>query len=149
MMKKIAIVGAGQSGLQLGLSLLQSGHQVTLVSDRTAEQIRQGKVISSQVLFGRSLEIEQQLGLNRWEKECPLIDSISFALVHEQQCLLQFSAKLDAPAQSVDQRLKLAGWLDLFAESGGQLLIESATVSRLEEMAQLNDLVIVASEKVQ
>jgi 2-polyprenyl-6-methoxyphenol hydroxylase-like FAD-dependent oxidoreductase len=146
-MKKIAIVGAGQSGLQLGLSLLQSGHQVTLVSDRTAEQIQQGKVMSSQVLFGRSLEIEQRLGLNRWESKCPLIDSISFALVHEQQCLLQFSAKLDTPAQSVDQRLKLAGWLHLFVESGGQLLIESPTESLLEELTQVNDLVIVASGK--
>jgi len=146
-MKKIAIVGAGQSGLQLGLSLLQSGHQVTLVSDRTAAQIRQGKVMSSQVLFGRSLEIEQQLGLNRWQSQCPLIDHISFALVHEQQCLLQFSAQLDRPAQSVDQRLKLAGWLNLFAESGGRLLIESPTVSLLQALTPINDLVIVASGK--
>lgn len=146
-MKKIAIVGAGQSGLQLGLSLLQSGNQVTLVSDRTAEQIRQGKVMSSQVLFGRSLEIERKLGLNQWESECPVIDSISFALVHEQQCLLNFSAKLDASAQSVDQRLKLAAWLNVFAESGGKLLIESPTVDLLEQLTAVNDLVIVASGK--
>ncbi len=146
-MKKIAIVGAGQSGLQLGLSLLQGGHQVTLVSDRTAEQIRLGKVMSSQVLFGRSLEIERRLGLNRWEDQCPRIDAISFALVHERQCLLQFSAGLDLPAQSVDQRLKLSGWLDLFVQAGGRLEIESPTESLLEKLAAHNELVIVASGK--
>ncbi|MFH5256114.1 NAD(P)-binding domain-containing protein, partial [Burkholderia semiarida] len=36
-MKKIAIVGAGQSGLQLGLGLLAAGHQVTILSNRTAQ----------------------------------------------------------------------------------------------------------------
>ena len=33
-MKRIAIVGAGQSGLQLALGLLHAGYEVTLVSDR-------------------------------------------------------------------------------------------------------------------
>jgi 2-polyprenyl-6-methoxyphenol hydroxylase-like FAD-dependent oxidoreductase len=146
-MKKIAIVGAGQSGLQLGLSLLQSGHQVTLVSDRTAEQIRRGKVMSSQVLFHRSLEIERKLGLNQWEAECPVIDHITFELVHEGQRVMGFSAPLDDYAQSVDQRIKLAAWMERFAEAGGQLLIQPPTVDLLEGLHLANDLVIVASGK--
>ena len=39
-MKRIAIIGAGQSGLQLALGLLDAGYEVTVVSDRSAEQIR-------------------------------------------------------------------------------------------------------------
>jgi hypothetical protein len=146
-MKKIAIVGAGQSGLQLGLSLLQSGHQVTLISDRSAEQIQQGKVMSSQVLFHRSLETERKLGLNHWESQCPVIEGISFALVHEQQTVLSFAANLDGFAQSVDQRIKLAAWLNEFADKGGKLFIQSPSVSMLEQLAQTHDLVIVASGK--
>lgn len=34
-MKRIAIVGAGQSGLQLGLGLLDAGYEVTMFSNRT------------------------------------------------------------------------------------------------------------------
>jgi len=34
-MRKIAIVGAGQSGLQLALGLLQKGYEVTVISNRT------------------------------------------------------------------------------------------------------------------
>ncbi|RDI76073.1 hypothetical protein Gocc_0492 [Gaiella occulta] len=33
-MQRVAIVGAGQSGLQLGLGLLGSGYEVTLMSNR-------------------------------------------------------------------------------------------------------------------
>ena len=39
-MRKILIVGAGQAGLQLGLSLLAEGYDVTLMSARTPDEIR-------------------------------------------------------------------------------------------------------------
>src|SRR6478672_4943236 len=47
-MRKIAIVGAGQSGLQLALGLLQKGYEVTVISNRTPEQVLNGRVTSSQ-----------------------------------------------------------------------------------------------------
>ena len=55
-MRKIAIVGGGQSGLQLALGLLQGGYQVTVISNRTPEQIRKGRVTSSQFMFHDSLQ---------------------------------------------------------------------------------------------
>ena len=45
-MKKIAIVGAGQSGLQLGIGLLQAGHKVRVVQNRTADEVATGRVLS-------------------------------------------------------------------------------------------------------
>ena len=36
-MRKITIIGGGQSGLQLGIGLLKAGHQVRIVQNRTAE----------------------------------------------------------------------------------------------------------------
>ena len=50
-MAKITIIGGGQSGLQLGIGLLQNGYDVTVVSNRTPEQIRDGRVMSSQCMF--------------------------------------------------------------------------------------------------
>ena len=70
-MRKIAIVGGGQSGLQLALGLQQKGYAVTVVSNRTPEQIRKGRVTSSQFMFNDSLQNERDLGINFWEKECP------------------------------------------------------------------------------
>ncbi|MBD1220268.1 hypothetical protein IDM30_10035 [Acinetobacter seifertii] len=54
-MRRIAIVGAGQSGLQLGLGLLDTGYDVTMITNRTADEIRQGKVMSSQCMFHTAL----------------------------------------------------------------------------------------------
>ena len=70
-MKRIAIVGAGQSGLQLALGLLDNNYEVTLCSDRSADEIREGRVMSSQCMFDSALEIERELNLNYWEEECP------------------------------------------------------------------------------
>src|SRR5437667_6865222 len=79
-MKRIAIIGAGQSGLQLGLGLLSAGYQVTLYSDRSGDEIQHGHVMSSQCMFDSALETERDLGLNYWEEECPKVEGISFAV---------------------------------------------------------------------
>ena len=57
--RKIAIVGAGQSGAQLALGLLGHGYQVTLVSDRDAGELLGGHVLSSQCMFETALQAER------------------------------------------------------------------------------------------
>jgi 2-polyprenyl-6-methoxyphenol hydroxylase-like FAD-dependent oxidoreductase len=75
-MRNITIVGAGQSGLQLGLGLLQNGYRVRIVTNRTGADIAAGKVMSSQFMFNDALQAERDLGLNFWEKDCPNTDAI-------------------------------------------------------------------------
>ena len=76
-MSKISIVGAGQAGLQLGLGLLADGHEVTVVSNRTPEEIRSGHVLSGQLMFNASLQTERDLGINYWEDEAPELKGVS------------------------------------------------------------------------
>lgn len=71
MSQRIAIVGAGQSGLQMALGLQAKGYQVTLLTNRTPDQVRAGKVMSSQCMFDRALQAERELGLNWWDDSCP------------------------------------------------------------------------------
>ena len=47
-MRRIAIVGGGQAGLPLALGLLDKGYEVTVVTNREPDDIRRGKVMSSQ-----------------------------------------------------------------------------------------------------
>ncbi|MFD2422768.1 NAD-binding protein, partial [Amycolatopsis pigmentata] len=47
-MRKILIVGAGQSGLQLALTLQEHGYDITIISARTPHEIRNGWVTSTQ-----------------------------------------------------------------------------------------------------
>ncbi|MGA8073614.1 MAG: styrene monooxygenase/indole monooxygenase family protein [Candidatus Acidiferrales bacterium] len=147
-MSQIAIIGGGQSGLQLALGLQKRGYDVTIVSNRTPEQIRKGRVTSSQFMFHDSLQNERDLGINFWEKECPNTDGIAFAVPGpDGGRALFWEAKLDHPGQSVDQRVKFAGWMEEFAKRGGKVVIQDAGVQELEEYAKNNDLAIVASGK--
>ncbi|MFQ5776688.1 MAG: styrene monooxygenase/indole monooxygenase family protein [Terriglobia bacterium] len=147
-MERIAIVGAGQSGLQLGLGLLDAGYEVTLFSDRSPDEIRDGKVLSSQCMFDSSLQTEREHALNYWEQDCPKVEGIGFAVAApDGRKIIDWTARLDHYAQSVDQRVKFPGWMAEFEKRGGQLLIKQADIDDLEDCTQSHDLLIVASGK--
>ena len=147
-MRNITIVGAGQSGLQLGLGLLQNGYRVRLITNRTAEDIATGKVMSSQFMFNDSLQAERDLGINFWEKECPNTDALGVTIAGpDGGKAVSWVYTLDKPGQAVDQRVKFPGWMKKFAERGGELVIHEAGVADLENYARSSDLVILAGGK--
>lgn len=147
-MKRVAIVGAGQSGSQLALGLLAAGYKVTLFSDHSANEILAGRVRSSQCMFDSALEIERDLHLNDWEERCPKVEGISFTVPDGiGGTSIDWAARLDNFAQSVDQRVKIPRWLAQFESRGGELHIKAAGPEDLAACARTHDLVIVASGK--
>ena len=147
-MKRIAIIGAGQSGLQLGLGLLGAGHDVSVYSDRSAEEIQNGRVMSSQCMFDSALETERNLNLNYWEEKCPKVEGIGFAVPDFLGGkVIDWAARLDNFGQSVDQRVKIARWMAEFRKRGGDLRIKTVDIDDLESCTRIHDLVIVASGK--
>ena len=128
-MSTFTIVGAGQAGLQLAIGLLQDGHAVTVVSNRTPADIRGGRVMSSQCMFDAALQHERDLGINLWEEECPDIEGISLVVPAPDGSgakAIDFAARLDRPAQSVDQRVKIPVLIEELERQGGKLVIEEA-----------------------
>ena len=147
-MKHIAIIGAGQSGLQLSLGLLRAGYEVTLLSDRTGEEIREGRVMSSQCMFDSSLQTERDLQLNLWEQDCPRVEGIGFSVPGPRGAkAIDWAARLDGFAQAVDQRIKMPGWMEKFQRDGGELIVKEAGVADLESYARSHDLTIIATGK--
>jgi flavin reductase (DIM6/NTAB) family NADH-FMN oxidoreductase RutF len=148
LMKRVAIIGAGQSGCQLGLGLLKAGLDVTMYSDRSADEISYGRVMSSQCMFDSALEIERNLELNYWEEKCPKVQGIGLALPNGiGGKAIDWVAPLDNFAQSVDQRLKIPRWMQEFQKRGGELHIKPASLDDLTEITRSQDLVIVATGK--
>ncbi len=147
-MRRIAIVGGGQSGLQLALGLQQQRYEVTVVSNRTPEQIRKGRVTSSQFMFHDSLQNERDLGINCWEESCPITEGLAFSVPGpDGGRALFWEAKLGHYGQSVDQRVKFAGWIEEFAKRGGNVVYEDAGVQELEKYSNSHDLLIIAAGK--
>jgi hypothetical protein len=147
-MRRVLIVGAGQCGLQLSLSLLAEGYDVTVMSARTPEEIRAGWPTSTQGMFGLALQSERDYGLNIWEDRVPHIAGLHVALsAPPGQKALDVLGQLDQHAESTDQRLKMAGWLELVEQRGGTVVYQGVTTADLDGLAALGryDLTIVAA----
>ncbi|MFJ9642577.1 styrene monooxygenase/indole monooxygenase family protein [Streptomyces sp. NPDC101206] len=147
-MRKILVVGAGQSGLQLAIGLQGKGYEVTLMSNRTADEIRTGRIMSTQVMFDTALQHERDLGLAYWERHTPRIEGVGVTVAGpDGGRAVDWLGRLKAYAQSVDQRVKMAGWLDTFVQRGGQLVVHGASVADLDYFSRTYDLVLVAAGK--
>lgn len=147
-MRKILIVGAGQAGLQLALGLQSNGYDVTVMTNRTADEVRDGRVLSTQCMFDTALQHERELGLNFWESEAPKVEGLGVSVTGPDSArVIDWVGELNGFAQSVDQRIKMAGWLEAFAQRGGQVVVHGVAVSDLDYLARTYDLVLVAAGK--
>jgi len=148
--RSIAIVGAGQAGLLLGVALLDRGYEVTIVTNRSADEIWNGKVMSSQFIFDPALQIERDWKMNQWEAACPKTTGIGLSVVGPDggpEPVIDWHASLYAYGQSVDQRVKMPGWMAEFERRGGELRIENVGVPELEQLAKDYELVLLAGGK--
>lgn len=99
-------------------------------------------------MFDSALATERELGLNLWDAKCPPVEGISFAVPSPLGSkAIDWSARLDNPAQSVDQRVKIPRWMEQFQNAGGELRIKEAGIHELERCVDGYDLVVVASGK--
>lgn len=147
--RSITIVGAGQSGLQLGLGLLQNGYSVRIVSDRTPEEIGAGRVASSQCMFRTALAFERNVGVDMWD-DAPPVEGIGFTVPHPElpgEKAFSWAGRLDSPAYAIDQRVKFPTLMRLFEARGGEIVYEEADIASLDRYASDSELVIVAAGK--
>jgi len=146
--RKVLIVGAGQAGLQLALSLQAEGYDVTVMSARTPDEIRNGWPTSTQVMMYRALDRERDVKLNLWDDSATRIGGMTFNLSPAPGVsAFSFSGAWSRPGNSVDQRLKMSTWIELFEQRGGRVIYHSVMTSDLPGLAPMYDLTIIAAGK--
>ena len=145
MTRSVAVVGAGPAGTTLAFGLLQHGCSVTLMTDRTAEEIRGGSVMSSQVTFESALEVEAAFGIPALLPPATRIERMAFDVRFGDGASATFDVPLPAPARSVDLRVKVPALLDAVERLGGKVVVRSAGVDDVEELAASHDLVVVST----
>ncbi len=143
--RRIAVVGAGPAGTALALGLARQGCEVTLVSDRTAEEIRAGSVMSSQITFESALETELALGIAGLLPEAPPITRMSYAIRRLDGSTAAFETRLPHAARSLDQRVRVPLLMEEIERHGGKVVVRSATVDDLEDLARDHELVVVST----
>ena len=80
-------------------------------------------------MFDWALETERDLGLNFWEEECPEVEGMSFAVPAAgggEAKAVDWAARLNNPAEAVDQRVKMPRWMEEFKRKGGELVVKEA-----------------------
>jgi hypothetical protein len=132
------IVGAGQGGMHLAFGLHRQGWDVTLLSDRTPEQMLASQAMASHGLHKRSMRFEEEAGIDCYEQMVPHPQTgISFKLsLDGKEPALAFSSFFAERMRAVDSRYKTALLLESFERHGGRVLYESATLDDLDAYAE-------------
>ncbi|GAA3766605.1 styrene monooxygenase/indole monooxygenase family protein [Salinactinospora qingdaonensis] len=146
-MTRVAIVGAGQSGLVLAHTLLEAGLEVEVFTHHDPSELRFGNAEPTQATFPATLGAEQRAGLDEWSTAAPRFATVSVSAHPPGAEAVGFVGAL--PGQggvAVDPREKMAAWLESFDRRGGRVHIHGVTVSDLDWYARAGryDLIVVA-----
>lgn len=147
-MRRIAVVGAGIAGLVAAHGLVRAGYEVTLLSDRTAEQQLAGRPTGTAARFAPALAYERELGLDCWDHQAPkIVGAHLLACLRPGNQLATLIGRQSAPGLAIDVRLQSHRWLHDLEARGGRVRIEAVSLERLDAIAAEHDLTVVAAGK--
>lgn len=141
--KKVAIIGAGIAGLTLAYALRRSGKiDFTLFTASDAEEVRNGRILSTQIHFERLLRTEARCGMADYG---PVNEIRGIDLIIGGQRL--FRGNLRSRAVSQDQRLYLSSLLDALCTGSANVRKTRLTGGDLEHLADSYDLIVDCTGK--
>lgn len=145
-MRKISVIGSGIIGLLAGHGLLKLGHDVTIYSALSAQDwLDKARPTGAVARVGYSRDFEAELGLNHWDDVAPPIQGLHMTIcVKPDRQFIDQAGRFTRPNVSVDVRLQSSQWSHDFEQRGGKLVVGQVDVARLEQIAAISDLTLVA-----
>lgn len=144
-MTTIGIVGAGISGLHLGLQLVQAGVPVTIYSPQSGDELAKGRIQNSVAHHAVTIDRERRLGVDHWPVEQYGYDSHHhyFGLPEP----IVFRGDFQQRSRAVDYRIYLPTLMADFENRGGRLEVRPVDVADLEALSERHDLLVAAAGK--
>jgi 2-polyprenyl-6-methoxyphenol hydroxylase-like FAD-dependent oxidoreductase len=139
----VGIVGGGTAGLHLALLLRREGLEPTLYAERSADDVRTGRITNTVVHNWRTRAREREIGANLWDETAPPIDGHWHSIGGEHP--LEFPGFFEHPSLSVDYRLYQSRLLEEFENRGGTVEIGTVEASELGRLADRHDLLVVST----
>jgi 2-polyprenyl-6-methoxyphenol hydroxylase-like FAD-dependent oxidoreductase len=139
----IGIVGSGIAGLHLGLFLRQHDVDVTIYTDKTAEEIANGRIQNTVAHHATTLERERALGVHFWDAAEYGYDGHYHYFGGEQP--LYFVGSFAARSSAIDYRLYLPRLTAELEERGGEVAIVALEPADVERLSREHDLMVVCS----
>jgi 2-polyprenyl-6-methoxyphenol hydroxylase-like FAD-dependent oxidoreductase len=138
----IGIVGAGVSGLHLGLFLQAHDVPVTIYADKDADSVRDGRLQNTVGHHHHTLERERALGVHHW-------DAAEYGYTCHHHYVggdpeLRFRGDFAHPSSVIDYRLYLPRLMEDFVERGGDFVVQQTDIDELERLSVQHDLMVVA-----
>jgi 2-polyprenyl-6-methoxyphenol hydroxylase-like FAD-dependent oxidoreductase len=141
--KRIGIIGADIAGLHLGLRLRQLNIDCTIMTDRSADQVANAKLISPVLHWPATLGRERVLRVHHWPAE--EFGFREFRNVIRTPQPIEIRARPAMPVCAIDHRIYLSTLMEDFAERGGRLEVAPVEAKDLGRIAERFDLVVVAT----
>ncbi|MBX9391582.1 styrene monooxygenase/indole monooxygenase family protein [Streptomonospora nanhaiensis] len=146
MTRRILIVGAGRSGLQLAHGLHAEGYDVHVMTAQRPEEIRTAPPSVTQFSLPSVRAAEQRLGLDFYGDLAPPLRGLHLDLYPPGAAgPLTVAGAWPGTAVAVDSRHLQADWLEALEDLGARIVYHGCTISDLEGLVRMYDLVVVAT----
>lgn len=148
-MRKITIVGSGPAGLLAGHGLLDNGYDVTMISDRTADQWEHDvRPTGTAAIHGSTRRVIESYGLSRYDDVAPEFEGFELLFARfKNHITTRLNGRIAQPGHAVDLRLVCSTWIREFTAKGGHFVHHKVGPDDLEDYASESDLVLLAAGK--
>jgi 2-polyprenyl-6-methoxyphenol hydroxylase-like FAD-dependent oxidoreductase len=149
-MQKISIIGSGTSGMLCAIALQQRGYDVTVYSDRSADDwLNKSAPTGTAFIYDSNIQIERNLGIDHWQDDAHHGEGVllDFQPTHGAERLVMAGRFESSRGAAIDIRMRVHRWMNDFATDGGNIVLGAVSPEQMDSIGEESDLTLLAAGK--